>query len=236
MTDALGMVSTSRDPRAPHPRRPCAIRSHPLWGPGRCAYGRVMSRASILLGTSVGLLLGLLANACSDDDGGGVTPGACDSIMDACHSKDDGSDEFINGCHTHAHDGDDAVCSSELQACLDACNAAPDVGTGGHTEDTGHDDHDHTGTTGHHESTGHDSTGHDSTGHHESTGAHASTGHQETSSTGADDSSQASCEELGSVCHDVADAMGVMCHDIGHAGDEAACAKVWVECIEHCTA
>ena len=54
--------------------------------------------------------------------------------------------------------------------------------------------------------------------------------------TAADDSSQASCDELGTICHDAADEFGMMCHEVGHAGDEAACAEIWVECLAHCIA
>lgn len=187
-----------------------------------------MTRASILLGMGAGLLVGLIASACTSDGSGGVTPGACDQIIDACHTKDDGSDDFINGCHSTAHEGDDAACSSNLQACLDACNAAPPVGTGGH--ESGETGHDHeTGAA-----TSHD---HGSSGGHDSSGGATSHDHGSTGgSTGADDASQASCDELGSICHDVADALGMMCHDVGHEGDEAACAEIWVECVAHCTA
>ena len=192
-----------------------------------------MSRISLLLGAGAGLLLGLLVNACTNDDSGETTVGACDSIMEACHPKDDGTDETISGCHEVAHEGDDAACTTQLQSCVDYCNAAPDVGTSGHESgETGHDDHaSESGETADH--------GHDSSGGSGSTGHHGSTGHDSGStggSTGADDSSQASCEELGSTCHDTADEMGMMCHDIGHEGDEVACAEVWVECIAHCTA
>lgn len=206
-----------------------------------------MSRRFNPLLLACGLLIGAGINACTtDDDSGEVVAGACQMVIDACHSKDDGSDEMINGCHSVAHDGDDATCSTDLQACLDACNAADPVGghdDHGHETDhddhgeTGHDDHGdtdhgtgHDGTHGDHGDTDHGDTDHGDTDHddHGTTGDHGS--------TGADDSSDASCSELGSVCHDVADELGNTCHDIGHDGDEAACAKVWVECIEHCTA
>lgn len=190
-----------------------------------------MSRPAAPFGLCIGLLLGLLANACGDGSGG-TTPEACQMVIDACHEKDDGSDTFINDCHAQAHAYDDAACSADLQACIDACNAAPPIDHG-----TGDDHH---GTDDHGESTGHGETsgtgGHDgSTSSHEGSTSH---GHESTStaaSTGADDSSEASCMELGSICHDAADEFGMMCHDIGHDGDEAACAKVWVECIAHCS-
>lgn len=182
-----------------------------------------------LIGT--GLALGLAIGACSSDDDSGTTiTDACSMVIEACHAKDDGTDDVINGCHSRAHDGDDAQCSADLDTCIAACDAAPPIGgdtdphgSGGH--ETGHDDH----GSGDHGSTGHAG---DSTGDHgESSG---STG--AASSSGGDDASDASCEELGSICHDTADRFGSMCHDVGHDGDEAACAKVWVECIAHCEA
>lgn len=194
-----------------------------------------MKRSSMLVAMGAGLLAGLLANACTNDGAGGVTPGACDSIIDACHYKDDGSDEFINNCHANAHDGNDASCSADLQACLDACNAAPSVETTGYDgthgfEESGHD-HESTGATG--ATGGHDSSG-GSSGHDDH--GTASGGTTSSGTTAADDSSQASCDELGTICHDAADEFGMMCHDVGHAGDEAACAAIWVECLAHCNA
>ncbi|MCX4240679.1 hypothetical protein [Paraliomyxa miuraensis] len=197
-----------------------------------------MARPSLLFSLGLGLLLGMAGNACTNDPE--VNPDACGMITDACHAKDDGSDPVINGCHSSAHDGNDEACTNDLQMCLDVCNAAPDVGTGDH--DSGdHDSGDHgTGDhgSGDHGSGDHGTTGADGSTSHgtdsHGTDSHGSTSHG--SSTGADDSSQANCDELASTCHDVADAVGMMCHDIGHDGDEAACAKAWVECIEHCTA
>lgn len=190
-----------------------------------------MTRLALLVVMGAGLVSGLLAGACSNDDGSAVTPGACDQIIDACHPKDDGSDEFINGCHSTAHEGTDADCSPNLQACLDACNAAPDVGTGGHesgTEESGHV-HESSGATGHDSSGG-------SSGHDHGTTAGTTADPSTSGTTAADDSSQASCDELGTICHDAVDEFGMMCHEVGHAGDEAACAEIWVECLAHCNA
>jgi hypothetical protein len=197
-------------------------------------YVAAMLRSDASVGVCVGLLLGLLANACGDDSSG-TTPGACKMVIDACHPKDDGSDMIISDCHGAAHDGSDATCSTNLQACLDACNAAPPIETadddpahvtGGSDESTTAHDH-ATGTSGADGSTS-SSTSQGST-------SQGSTSQGSTaSSTGADDSSQASCKELGSICHDAADEFGMMCHDVGHDGDEAACAAIWVECLEHC--
>ena len=169
---------------------------------------------------AAGLMLGGLVQACTDD--AEVTPGACEMVIDACHPKDDGSDDMINGCHSRAHEGDDAVCSTDLQACLDYCNAAPPVGGHAEGEETGH--HEDSGDTG--SSGGGEGSG---TGGDETTG-----GAPATSSTGADDASDASCDELGSICHDSDDEFGMMCHDVGHEGDEMACAAIWVQCLEVC--
>lgn len=45
------------------------------------------------------------------------------------------------------------------------------------------------------------------------------------------------CEELGEVCHEPGEtnAMAQECHEIGHAGDAAACAMAYDDCIALCT-
>lgn len=189
-----------------------------------------MRRFSLALTVGSGLLLGVVLNACTTEDPA-VTEGACEMIVDACHEKDDGSDDVINGCHSQAHDGTDAQCSTDLQACLDACNAAPAI-TGGHDSDHDHDtDHDHEteGDTDH----DHGTSGEADTDHGDSTGGTTDGGGTSTG-PGADDAADANCLELSNVCHDTDDELGQMCHDVGHDGDEAACAEIWVECIAHC--
>jgi hypothetical protein len=53
---------------------------------------------------------------------------------------------------------------------------------------------------------------------------------------GGDDHGSPVCEELGTVCHDVEDPMGVECHELGHAEDEAVCVAMRDECLAHCWA
>ncbi len=71
--------------------------------------------------------------ACKSDDGGDTNglsnEEACQNIIEACHTKDDGSDPVINGCHENAHDGGD--CLKDYDMCLKACNDAPAI-SGGH--------------------------------------------------------------------------------------------------------
>lgn len=131
-----------------------------------------MTRFSALL--SIGFSLGLTV-ACSSSDGGGdkTNAEACADVIEACHTKDDGTG-MVNSCHENAHNGGE--CLGNLQECVDACNAAPDVG--GH--DTDHGTGGHTGTGGHGSSGGHGSTGghdteHGSTGGHDTD--HGSTSH-----------------------------------------------------------
>jgi hypothetical protein len=79
-------------------------------------------RSVLFIGFLCGLVLG-----CSEDDDGPTNDEACKQVIEACHPKDDGSDPIINGCHETAHlEGD---CLTDLQMCLEACEAAPDLTT-----------------------------------------------------------------------------------------------------------
>ena len=179
-----------------------------------------------------GLALGLYAG-CSQASDEAPIDDACEAIIDACHTKDDGSVQAINDCHTVGHDGVDADCQAQHDDCVALCGAAPEVGNhddgqtdGGHddaaTDDapstSGSADDDGTTTTADAGTTGTDSTG--------STDG--------TDSTGADDASNANCADLGSGCHDVPGRIPQMCHDVGHDGDEMACAQIWEQCVEAC--
>ena len=96
-----------------------------------------------VLATSLGLVLGFALGCDPEEEISNEE--ACENIMSACHLKDDGSDPMINGCHETAHNEGD--CLKDYDACLEACNAAPEL-TGGHETD-------HHGSTGHdHGSTG----------------------------------------------------------------------------------
>lgn len=85
-----------------------------------------------VLGVALGLAL-----ACTSEGGGSSAsdPEACQAIIDACHPKDDGSDEAINGCHSAAHDDDTETCNARLEECVALCDAAPPVGGGYDTGD-----------------------------------------------------------------------------------------------------
>ncbi len=179
---------------------------------------------------SVAAFFGALVAACTDN-GSETVKGACKQIVEACHPKDDGSDETISGCHTLAHDneGNDAACSGQLQMCLDVCNAAPPVG--GHDETGGHE-------TGSHEDTGsHDETGGHETGSHEDTGSHDTGGHDDTDGHDGgheSDTEGSVCDEIASACHGSETPTGMMCHEVGHDGDAPACAEVARMCLEEC--
>jgi hypothetical protein len=180
----------------------------------------------------------VLAFGCQADDGGQpLIAGACGEIVDACHTKDDGSDAQISDCHTIAHDENEQECSNVHAMCVELCNAAPTVygGTDSHDGTESHEgsgEHgettDHGTTTDHDESTGHDHTS--STGDDPTDATGTTTG--DTGGTTAAD--EPSCSALGSGCHDTATPLGMMCHDVGHDGDEAACAKIWAECKKEC--
>jgi hypothetical protein len=50
------------------------------------------------------------------------------------------------------------------------------------------------------------------------------------------DSGNTMCAEIGTYCHafDEGTGLGAQCHETGHAGDEAACAAIYDECIAFC--
>lgn len=196
---------------------------------------------------SLGLtLVAAVALSVSCDDGDGepkIVDGACEQVIEACHPKDDGSDETINGCHSRAHELDDAVCSMDLEECLATCEAAEPVGDDGH-DDHGEDDHghdDHGGETGSVDSDGGDTGGHDTDGHdtHDhDTGEHDSGEHDTGGTDEGSDSTGAStlpgCAEIAMRCHDVGSEVGQMCHDVGHDNDEEACAAIAQQCVDEC--
>ncbi len=185
----------------------------------------------------VGLALGFYAG-CTGSSSETPVDNACEGIIEACHTKDDGSVENINDCHTVGHDGVEADCQAQYQDCVALCDAAPEV--------AGHDD----GQT----DDGHADTGHADTGHDD--GATSGTSHADDgsttmdvpgttggtdggssdggASTSGDDASNANCDDLGSGCHDVPGEIPQMCHDVGHDGDEMACAEIWLQCVEAC--
>jgi hypothetical protein len=107
-------------------------------------------KKNLLAIITLGFVVGLAAS-CDDDEGndhGAAHLEACEMIIAACHEKDDGTDEMINGhCHQPAHDAvdghaDAAVCSDRVHECVEVCDAAPPVEdheTGGHDESGGHE-------------------------------------------------------------------------------------------------
>lgn len=104
-----------------------------------------------IIGAAV-LTFAACSDSGSDDDGDGhndghsmhdMRPAECQSIIDACHSKDDGNPGRINDCHEFGHTGSQADCATAVSdGCITDCEAAPDV-SGGHGMAGGHGDHDH---------------------------------------------------------------------------------------------
>ena len=84
----------------------------------------------------------------SDDDGPNISrEQACMNVIDACHTKDDGTDDQINACHQRAHD--DGDCLQDYQDCIDVCNAADPVESAGSMDHGDRGDHgDHGGSSG----------------------------------------------------------------------------------------
>ncbi len=78
------------------------------------------------------------STATSDDATSGDTgDDDCDLITEACHPKDDGSNAAITSCHDVAHGGDVAMCTAQKAACIELCDAAPEMENAG--DDDGHD-------------------------------------------------------------------------------------------------
>lgn len=156
----------------------------------------------ILLG--LGFSLGL-AVACTGPKDGPSNAEACRMIIDACHPKDDGKDEMINGCHLLAHE-ESPECVERLDACLDACNAHPGFG------DTGTDGGNATGsgTTGGADGTTSDDTSQATTGSQGSSGgpsdgttSDGTTGGSDGTTTGTEDACGAYCDCMEATCIDV---------------------------------
>jgi hypothetical protein len=199
---------------------------------GGCATSyrpRMISR-SLGLALAVPLLLAAPLGCPADPEDPMTIEGACGEIVEACHTKDDGTPGEINDCHGIAHDEDDAACTNVRAMCIEICNAAPDVATGGYSDtehaETEHESDEHGESSG--GSTGEPGTTDGTTGS-TTTDPGTTTDHGTTTST-----DEPSCAALGAGCHDAADKFGMMCHDVGHEKDEAACAKIWDACREAC--
>ncbi len=198
-----------------------------------------MTSRSLGLAIAAPLLLAAPLGCPADSDDPKLIAGACGEIVEACHPKDDGTGQ-INECHGIAHDEDEAACSNVHAMCIELCNAAPDVATGGHeSTDTEHESDEHGTSDDHGEST----TGHDATTTDHGTTDHGTTDHGTTDHATTDhgttdhattSTDEPSCAALGAGCHDAEDEVGMMCHEIGHDGDEAACAEAWEMCKEAC--
>ena len=84
--------------------------------------------------TAVGFVAGMVA-ACEKKEL--TIEEACWDIVQACHTKDDGTDPEINGCHEAAH-AETQECVDRHDACIELCNAAPEIsGTGYESSGTG---------------------------------------------------------------------------------------------------
>lgn len=134
----------------------------------------------------VALLTSASLFACGEDDDGGGSGGSsgtgaytgisddCVSIIEACHTKDNGDPSPINDCHQAAHANKSAQCTADKVTCVALCEAAPNVdggvggagghshgGAGGHAGEGGH-----AGAAGHSHDAGagghlHDAGAHD---------------------------------------------------------------------------
>ena len=187
-----------------------------------------------MLGAVLGLYLGCGGGGDEDELG---PEDSCSLIVGACHTKDDGSDPAINGCHTVGHDNVMSACQEQYSMCVELCDAAPNLyDTDGMEESSGGDDDDDDDDANDDgQTTGGDTMGtEDTDGGSTDGGSTGEPGTTSGSSSGGDDSSEASCAELGAGCHDTPTPLGMMCHDVGHGTDEVACAEIWLECKEEC--
>jgi hypothetical protein len=182
------------------------------------------------LGRPWGLVLGLataLLGCMAEPSDPILIEGACGEIVEACHTKDDGTPGQINDCHQIAHDEVESECSANHATCIELCNAAPDVVP----HDTEYGGSEHGSTSDHESTTEPDESSSSSTSGGASSSSSSSTGEDPSSSSSGEDPS---CAALGSNCHDVPGEVALMCHDVGHDGDELACAEIWQACREAC--
>ena len=101
---------------------------------------------------------GFVAAACSSDEedtGSKASAADCDAIIDACHTKDDGSGGDLTECHEGAHDtvgtNDFSFCAANKSRCVALCNAAEEVDGGHmHSGGTGGESHGGAGGSGGH--------------------------------------------------------------------------------------
>ena len=79
---------------------------------------------------TAGLTSAIVSLGCSDDHDHTSTFPACQAIIDACHTKDDGPGP-AHDCHEVAHGAkDEATCTAQKDACVRTCNSAgSDAGT-----------------------------------------------------------------------------------------------------------
>ena len=117
--------------------------------------------------------------ACSSDEeetGSKATAADCDAIINACHTKDDGSGGDITECHEGAHDtvgtNDFSFCGANKSRCVALCDAAEEV-DGGHMHSGGTGGHSHGGTGGDAGSGGHSHGGTGGGSHAGGTGGHS---------------------------------------------------------------
>jgi hypothetical protein len=94
---------------------------------GYAQNGRLSSMNSIALKLLLALTMfsGVALAACGDDKdddahGEEDVDGDCGPIVEACHDVDEGEGKAYE-CHVLAHDNDVEMCTSEKEACLEAC-------------------------------------------------------------------------------------------------------------------
>lgn len=139
---------------------------------------------------------------------------ACARIVEACHSKDDGSDPTIAECHATGHAGT-TECIDEEAACVAYCEAAPPAG-GDST-------------------TGSESGGTSSTGHDVTTGTDGGSSGSTTdpgTSGGPSPACEGYCECMGETCTEIAgypwsDIAGCLDACAGYDEPQMTCWSMW---------
>jgi len=86
-------------------------------------------KMSMLHIAGVAVAAALAVVACSDEhDGHDDLAAECQAIIDACHTKDDGTPGELHECHETAHDvGTKEACAPVQADCVALCNAAPTI-------------------------------------------------------------------------------------------------------------
>jgi hypothetical protein len=65
----------------------------------------------------------MLISACNGGHSHDLPP-SCQELVDLCHDPGEAGDADAEACHEIGHDGDEAACDAEYDACITTCEGA----------------------------------------------------------------------------------------------------------------